>query len=416
MELDPARTVRRAAAFSLAVLGELTAVPLAIMFIGDKGIVEKDIRPVLNRLHEITGIGTTEWVARDWMVWWVTKGGWGWLESKGVDIARAKRIMNAQRKSGYNPEEDAASSLETDDTETLLKFLRHLSSKEGRNQLDNPKIFNKVLEIGKSTRDAVVALNVVWILREIEDPDLREKSKAVLVEMLSRKENRIAYENIIKLLSEWKVKEAVEPLVYLVEDEKYGDQAVAALEAITGKKLGSKKRVDWENLLAGHNTNIKADFLKRLKESEGKELLQALSDLGSSRYKRLWLDPEIYKTLLEISDKVSTWEQVSAYVPVLTRNDTDPATQKTLIKMTERLQDLQVKKFLLETLANHFSNGMTIDFLLDFLEKGERRLRMSVRDLLYDITGASAAERLRTKSDWLEYFSKHPAARWGKKK
>ncbi len=416
LELDPVRTVRRAAAFALAKLGELTAVPLAIMFIGDKGLEKKEVRLVTDRLRETTGIDAGNWEARDWEIWWVTKSGWDWLESKGADVERAKRIMNAQRRAAHDPGAEAASSLQTEDTEALLEFLRNLHSKEGRDQLDNTSVFDKVVEIGKNTRDAGVALNVVWILREVKDAPRREKAKMALVEMLSKKENHITYENIIALLAEWKVKEAVEPLVYLVEDEKYGDAAVDALEKITGKMLGSKKRADWEKLLAGHSTGIKEDFIKRLKESEGKELLQVLSDLGSSRYKRLWTDPNVYETLVGISDRISTWEQVSAYVPVLTRNDKDPMTQKTLIKMAGSLENLQLKKFLLESLATCFPNGQTIDFLLDFLEKGERRLRMAVRSMLYQITGASSSERLRTKSNWLEYFSKHPAARWGRKK
>jgi len=416
LELDPVRTVRRAAAFSLTMLGELDAAPLAIMFLGDKGLVEKDIKPVLDRLRETTGIGAESWKSRDWEVWWVTRGGWGWLDSKGVDIERVKRIMNVQRNTTQDPGAETASSLEIENTEALLEFLRNLHSKEGREQLGDPRIFEKVLEIGRKTRDAGVALNVVWILRELQDASRKDKSKATLIEMLSKKENHITYGDIIKLLAEWKVKEAVEPLVYLVEDQKYGDVAVDALETITGKKLGSKKRADWENLLAGHSTSIKADFIKRLSEGEGNELLQALSDLGSSRYKRLWTDPDVYKTLVAASGKVDTWEQVSAYVPVLTRNDKDPTTQKTLITMAGSIEDLQVKKFLLEALASYFPNGLTVAYLLDLLEKGERRMRMAIRSLLHQVTGANEAERLRTKSDWLEYFSRHPAARWGKKK
>jgi hypothetical protein len=231
---------------------------------------------------------------------------------------------------------------------------------------------------------------------------------------MSHKENRAALRDIISVLADWRVKEAVEQLLYMLDDKQYGDTAADALRKITGKEIEGSSRKEWEEALSHQGGKIKSDFVKRLTDSNGQELTQTLSDLASSRYRRLWPDPEVFGALLKASKRITTWEQANAFAMIVAGNKKDPRSQRILITLTGSAEDPEVRKTLITALVQHFPNGDTVDYLLDLLERNDRRLRMIVRNALYEVTGAVSSKHLKTKSDWLEYFSKHPSARWGK--
>jgi HEAT repeat protein len=322
--------------------------------------------------------------------------------------------MEAQHRYYRDPSSETVSKLEAEDTEALLGFLRNLNSAEGQEQLADSKVFERVIEIGLNTDNAAVALNVSWILKDVSDPTRRAQGTQALLAMLSRTGNRSAYRDMISLLGKWKAKEAVEPLLYLIEDRDYGEIAAEALEKITGKRPSRGNAEEWRKLLSTQGGSIKTDFLKRLGDDDPDALTQALSDLASNRYRSLWTDDDVYDALIKASSNITTWAQANAYVLVMAANKDKPNAQKTLIAMARSAGDFETKKSLMDSLARSFPNGNTIGLLLDLLETEDRRVRMTATSLLYEITSANAPRRLKTKSDWLEYFSKHPSARWGK--
>lgn len=415
LELDRVKAVRRTAAFSLLMLGDAGAVPVAIMFLGNEETTEPDAARVYQKLGELVGEGTRDWEAKDWELWWLTRGGWSWIESRGVDVQRVKKAMKAQHRFYGDPGSEAAAVTETENAEVILGWLRKLHTSEGRKLLADPAIFDRVLRMGMDTSNASVALNVAWILRATEKRERMDKSGRVLLEMLSKKENGPAYRDIISVLAQWRVKEAVEPLLYLIDDKQYGEFAEAALKRITGKDVPLGSREEWKKLLAKQGGKVKLEFVKRLNESNGKELTQVLSDLGSSRYRKLWSDPQLYEALLKVSERVRAWEQINPFILILTTNKKDPRTQRTLRRMFDAVEDFEVKRALITALEQHFPNGDTVEFLLGLLDGKDNRLKMAARSALYEVTGATSPKRLKSRSDWLGYFSKHPAARWGKR-
>jgi HEAT repeat protein len=412
---DPVKAVRRTAAFSLLMLGDVRAVPLSIMFLGDED-AEPVSAQVGDKLGELTGEEKKNSTSQDWELWWVTKGGWKWLESRGADVKKVKKVMEAQHRFYRKPGEEVVSVMDSKDEEAVLGWLRKLHTDKGREQLEDPEVFKKVAQLGMSTSNASVALNVAWILRSTKDSTRIEQGKNVLIEMLAKKGNRASYRDIISVLAQWKAKEAVGPLLYLIEDKEFGDVAIEALKQITGKQASGNSREEWEKLLSQHGDDVKAGFIKRLKEKDEKKLTQALSDLTASRYQRLWTDSQVYDALLKAAANIKTWEQVNAFVPIITASKDNPRSQRALTNMIEGAEDIETKRALFRALTQHFPNGDTIEYLLEVLDGKERRLRMAARDALYEITDAKAPKRLRTKSDWLEYFAKHPAARWGRQK
>lgn len=415
LELDAVRSVRRAAAFSLIELGDLSAVPLAIMFLGDEKAQESAVARASAKLSELTEAGSDDWKAKEWEVWWLTESGWKWLEARGAHVERVKEVMNAQHRFSRDPSAEAASAMEAEDADLVLAWLRKLHANDGRKKLEDDEVFEKVLSAGRETKNAAVALNVVWILRNSKQPARIEKGKGILLEMLSKKETRAAYKDIISVLAEWKVAQAVEPLIYLLDDKQYGKYAAEALRDITGKRISSDEREEWRSVLSQHGGKIKSEFVKRLKEAESDELTQALSDLGSNRYRKLWSDREINEALLNAWERISEWEQVNAYALILTSGEKDPRVQHTFIKIINHAEDFRIKKTLIETLAREFPNGITVELMLGLLDNPDRRAKLAAREALYEVTRATSPVRLRTKGDWLEYFSKNPAARWGRR-
>lgn len=410
---DPVKNVRRAAAFSLLTLGDIRGVPLTIMFLGESN-GDKLVPPEINdKLIELTGEQKT--TSGEWELWWVTEGGWDWLKSRRADIGSARNAMEAQHRFIREPASEAASLIKSEDEEAVLEWLRKLHSEEGRRKLTDPDVFDRIIEIGTKTNSAAVALNIAWILRGMKEPGQIAKGKKALLAMLAKKGNRPSYRDIISVLAQWKAMEAVELLLFLLEDKEFGEPAAEALKKITGKRINSSDPEEWQKALSEHGGSIKDDFIKRLKEQDQKKLMQALSDLASSMYRRLWTDPDIYKALLGAASNIKTWEQLNAIVPVLTVSKNNPRTQRALTQIFNGVESLDSKRVIIETLAEHFPNGDTVDFMLELLEGDKRRLKMNAREALYKITGAQSSKRLRTKSDWIEYFSKHPAARWGKK-
>jgi len=414
LELDSSRTVRRAAAFSLILAGEVAAVPLAIMFLGDEDIEDSMAEQVSAKLSGLAGNGKPEWKSKEWEVWWLTSAGWAWLDSKGADTERIKEIMSAQHRFYREPGIEAVSGMSSSELAVVLDWLRKLHTTEGRKSLDDDAVFERVLDLGRETSNASVALNIAWILRDVKDSSRKERSLRVLLVMLSKKENRAAYRDVISVLEYWKAKEAVETLVYMLDDKQYSEIAARALRTITGQELDGSDREKWQKLLEKHGGGIREKFIKRLKESDGDELTQVLSDLGSNMYKKLWKDKGIFEELLSASEKIDKWEQVNAYAYLLSRNKEDSRAQKTLMEMVTQIDDLESKRVLITSLVQNFTNGETVDFLLELLDTGKGRLKMAIRQALYDVTGASTSKRLRSKSDWLQYFSEHPGARWGK--
>jgi HEAT repeat protein len=412
---DPIKKVRQAAAFSLLTLGDLRAVPLTIMFLGDSDGSKQLPSEVARKLSELTQVKRKKLNSKEWELWWVTEGGWDWLNSHGADVDSARKAMKAQHRFIRDPGSEAASLIKSEDEEAVLEWLRKLHTEEGRRQLSNPDVFDRIIETGMKTNSPAIALNIAWILRSTEEPERIEKGKKALLEMLVKKDNRSSYRDIISVLAQWKTKKAVEPLLYLLEDKELGDFAAEALKKITGKNIKGTNREEWQKLLSKHGGSVKSKFIQRLKEKEDEKLKQALSDLASSRYQRLWSEPDIFKALLGAAENIKTWEQVNAIIPILTTHKHDPRTQSAFKQMFNNAEDLETKRALIEALAEYFPNGDIVDFMLDLLDGDKRRLKMDAREALYKITGAQWPKRLRTRSDWLEYFAKHPSARWGKK-
>ncbi len=412
IEKDTSKAVRRAAAFALVELGDMNGVPLAIMFLTDKDTDAADAAPVMERLRGLTGRHAPDWGPEDWNAWWHSRS-WLWLAKKGGDVPRVRNAMEVQRKFDPGGAGQDASDIASLDTEDLIKFLRELQTLQGRSKLSDPLVFEKVLAAGMAHKGPGVALNVTWILAGTKEPKRVEEAKKVLLAMLSSEENRPAHRDIIKLLGQWKVKEALEPLLALVEDRRCGPDAAEALQAITASKKPYTRRAEWERMLSARGGGAKSDFLKRLAETDDK-LTKALSDLASPKYKNLRCDPDIFEALLKAAPNVRKWGQATAYAQILCANKKDPRSQKVLMKMVRALSKPRAQKSLIHALAEHFPNGDSIGLLLDLLDGSHPQTKSAALEALYKITGAVAPKRLRTKSDWLEYFSKHPAKRWGR--